>query len=49
MMIKCNLSNQDYQLAVLNWKNTPMEGTKVSPVQVMFGRKTRTVLLSTNE
>ena len=23
------ISNQDYQLKILNWKNTPMEGTSL--------------------
>ena len=37
-------TNSDFHLALLDWRNTPTEGTKSSPAQRMFGRRTRTLL-----
>ena len=34
-------------LALLEWRNTPSEGMNASPVQLLYGRRTRTRLLIT--
>ena len=39
--------NQDIHLALLNWRNTPSVG-KLSPVQKLHSRRTRTLLPTTN-
>ena len=44
MMKKCIMSNEDVYLALLNLRNTPQEGIDQSPVQRLFGRRTRTQL-----
>ena len=51
---KAASNNSDFQLAlhvlaVLDWQNTPTECMKSSPAQRMFGRCTRTLLLSSKE
>ena len=40
-------ANLDPYLALLDWRNTPSENLKLSPAQLMFGRRTRTLMLST--
>ena len=42
---KAKRDNQDWYLAVLNWRNTPSEGVHSSPVQKLQSRRTRTQLL----
>ena len=44
LMKKAATTNSDFQLALLDWRNTPTEGMKSSPAQRMFGRRTRTLL-----
>ena len=34
----------DFQLALLNWRNTPTAGLNSSPAQRLFGRRTRTLV-----
>ena len=34
----------DPYLALLDWRNTPSEQLKLSPVQILFGRRTRTLM-----
>jgi hypothetical protein len=52
-MSKAKETGGDPLLALLDWRNTPAEHSGLSPVQLMFGRRTRTrlptagVLLST--
>ena len=47
MLLKCAASHQDINLALLNWSNTPQEGSKLTPTQLMYGRKTKSLLIST--
>ena len=47
ILLKCVASNQDVDLALLNWSSTPQEGTKLTPTQLMYGRKTNSLLIST--
>ena len=39
LMKKAATTNSDFQLALLDWRNTPTEGMKSSPAQRMFGRR----------
>ena len=43
LMEKAATTNSDFQLALLDWRNTPTEGMKSSPAQRIFGRRTRTL------
>ena len=45
-MSKANESNCDPFFALLDWRNTQSEQTNISPAQIMFGRRTRTLLPS---
>ena len=49
LMKKAATTNSDFQLALLDWRNTPTEGMKSSPAQRMFGRRTRTLLPTSEE
>ena len=49
LMKKATTTNSDFQLALLDWRNTPTEGMKSSPAQRMFGRRTRTLLPTSKE
>ena len=49
LMKKAASTNSDFQLALLDWRNTPTEGMKSSPAQWMFGRCTRTPLPTSRE
>ena len=46
---KAASTNSDFQLALLDWRNTPTEGMKSLPAQRMFGRRTRTLLPTSRE
>ena len=35
-------------MTTLNWRNTPTEGCGISPAEIMFGRKTKSILISTD-
>lgn len=48
MMIKAREAGVDPFLALLEWRNTPSEQLGPSPVQLMFGRRTRTRLPTAN-
>ena len=37
-------AEEDFQLALLNWRNTPTVGLDSSPAQRLFGRRTRTLV-----
>ena len=41
---RCKAAGEDPFLGILNQRNTPTEGTDTSPVQKMFGRRTRTTI-----
>ena len=41
---KAKKSNSDPYLAILEYRNTPIEGIKLSPSQLLMGRRTRTQL-----
>ena len=49
LMKKAGSTNSDFQLALLDWRNTPTEGMKSSPGQRIFCRRTRTLLPTTRE
>ena len=49
LMKKAASTNSDFQLALLDWRNTPTEGMQSSPAQRMFGRRTRTLLPTSRE
>ncbi|CAG2232155.1 unnamed protein product [Mytilus edulis] len=44
LMRKAKKSNSDPYIALLNFRNTPQQVTKYSPVQQMINRRTRTLL-----
>ena len=49
LMKKAASTNSDFQLALLDWRNTLTEGMKSSPAQRMFGRRTRTLSPTSKE
>ena len=49
LMKKSATTNSDFQLALLDWRNTPTEGMKSSPAQRMFRKRTRTLLTTSKE
>ena len=48
IMRKAKQAGTDPYLFLLDWRNTPSEGMSSSPTQRLFGRRTRTLLLTTN-
>ena len=44
MLTKARADKRDPLLALLEWRNTPIEGMNASPVQLLYGRRTRTRL-----
>ena len=48
LMRKANEAGNDPLLALLDWRNTPSEQLGPSPAQLMFGRRTRTRLPTTD-
>ena len=42
--MKARADKQDPSLALLEWRNTPSEGMNASPVQLLYGGRTRTRL-----
>ena len=48
LLEKARKSEQDPYLALLDWRNTPTETVKTSPVQRLFGRRTKTLLPTSN-
>ena len=48
LMMKAVEDKQDPFLALLDWRNTPSETLKLSPVQIMFGCRTRTLMPTSN-
>ena len=38
----------DPYLALLDWRNTPSENLNLSPAQIIFGRRTRTLMPTKN-
>ena len=40
--VKSKKSNSDPYLAILEYRNTPIEGIHLSPTQMLMGRRTRT-------
>ena len=49
LMEKAMEDREDPHLALLAWRNTPAAQLGTSPAQIMFGRRTRTNLLSTDQ
>ena len=47
LMKKSKEAGTDFYLALLDWRNTPSEGVGSSPVQRLYGRRTRTLLPTT--
>jgi len=48
LMMKAVEDKQDPFLALLDWRNTPSEELQLSPAQIMFGRRTRTLMPTSN-
>ena len=48
LLKKAKLAKSNFNLALLNHRNTPTEPTNLSPAQRLFGRRTRTLLPTTN-
>lgn len=44
LMKKASHARKDAHLSILDFRNTPSEGIGLSPAQVMFGKRTRTLL-----
>ena len=44
LLTKARADKRDPLLALLEWRNTPAEGMNASPVQLLYGRRTRTPL-----
>ena len=44
LLTKAKASGQDPYLAILDWRNTPSPSIGSSPVQRLFGRRTKTLL-----
>ena len=44
LLRKTSEEKGDFQLALLNWRNTPTAGLNSSPAQRLFGRRTRTLV-----
>ncbi|XP_044173524.1 uncharacterized protein K02A2.6-like [Acropora millepora] len=44
LLRKARADKRDPLLALLEWRNTPSEGMNASPVQLLYGRRTRTRL-----
>ena len=44
LLTKARADKRDPLLALLEWRNTPTEGMNASPVQLLYGRRTRTRL-----
>ena len=44
LMKKSKQAGTDFYLALLDWRNSPMEGVGCSPMQRLCGRRTRTLL-----
>ena len=49
LLEKAAKSKQDPYLALLDWRNTPTETLNTSPVQRLFGRRTKTLLPTSNQ
>ncbi len=49
LLIKAQAGGTDFQLALLAYRNTPLEGIDASPVQLLMGRRTRTQLPTKEE
>ena len=49
LFLKAKENNRDPQLALLEWRNTPTEGFNSSPAQRFFGRRTRSLLPTTEK
>ena len=47
MLRKCKASKEDPYIGLLNIRNTPTEGMATSPAQRLFGRRTNTLLPTT--
>jgi len=49
LLKKARKDDTNIHLAILNWRNTPTEGSKYSPSQKLHSRRTRTTIPTTNE
>ena len=47
LMRKCKASGEDLLLGLLNLRNTPTEGLNTSPAQRLLGRRTKSMVLTT--
>lgn len=47
IMKKCATAHEDPYMGLLNMRNTPTEGLGISPVQRLFGRRTKTAIPTT--
>ena len=44
---KCSMSKTDVALAVIEWRNTPIDGLGYSPAQILQGRRLRSTIPTT--
>ena len=49
LLRKAAVDKQDIQLAILNYRNTPLQSTNKSPAQLLFSRRTKTLLPTKQE
>ncbi|RUS68488.1 hypothetical protein EGW08_023750 [Elysia chlorotica] len=49
LMIKCRHSKEDPYIGLLNLRNTPTEGLSTSPAQRLMGRRTQSIIPSTDK
>ena len=49
LLKRCKAANEDPYIGLLNLRNAPNEGTDLSPVQMLFGRRTKSIIPMTNE
>ena len=49
LLKRCKAANEDPYTGLLNLRNTPNDSTDLSPMQMLFGRRTKSIIPVTNE